>query len=457
MHRRSSRFQTRLFTALALAVTAVAVFAAPTTASAATVVRQTAPACDSYNSNTNWGPRALNVPRFDPALGTLTGATLSEQVTMRNTFSVTAVDNQPSQIHIDVDGSTYLDVPGVPQLTAALSGARNFTYPGTGTFNGTIGPADQVANVPLSDLASWTGTGSVTGTARATAEAHYSSSGNADLSVRTSAEVKLCVTYDYWVNVTVCIGDYVWHDKNENGIQDAGEAPVAGRTVTVRDTNGAVLGTATTDAAGRWTTCNLEPNTACVATVGLPGGWVVTRTGAGTDPAVDSNGIVTSEGNASIACVTPPTGSDLTFDVGIYQASTPPSASTPPPAALSVLKTVAKKSIASKSNVVFAVKVTNKGKGTATNVTVCDAPPAQLAFVTRPKGTFIKNGKLCWTVKSLAAGKSVVFRYTMRAATVSNATCVVNAATAAATGTSASSKARTCIRPGKLGTLLLAG
>lgn len=444
---------------LAVVFAVFVLLALPGGASAATVARQTAPACDSYSSLTNWGPRTLTVPKFDPALGTLSGVMVSEQVAMRNNFTVSAVDNQPSEIHIDVNGNVTLDVAGIPQLTANLTGARNFTYPGTGSFSGAIGPAEQVANVPVADLAAWTGPGWVAGTARATATANYSSSGNADLSVRTSGDTRLCVTYDYYVNVTVCIGDYVWHDVNQNGIQDAGESPVAGRDIVVRDSAGHILGSATTDANGRWTTCNLEPNTACVASVDLPSGWVVTKTGSGSDPAVDSNGVATASGDATIACITPPSGSDLTFDVGIYQPPTPVAASSPPPpsASLMVRKTVASKSIASKAKVVFAVTVTNKGKGAASNVTVCDAPPAQLAFVSRPKGSFVKNGKLCWTVKSLAAGAHVTFRYTMRAATVTQSTCVVNAATAAATGTTGSSKARTCIRPGMLGTLLLAG
>jgi hypothetical protein len=57
------------------------------------------------------------------------------------------------------------------------------------------------------------------------------------------------------------IGDTVWHDANANGIQDSGEAGIAGATVTlVRDLDGdkkftsanEVLATTTTDSAGRY-------------------------------------------------------------------------------------------------------------------------------------------------------------------------------------------------------------
>jgi uncharacterized repeat protein (TIGR01451 family) len=122
-----------------------------------------------------------------------------------------------------------------------------------------------------------------------------------------------------------------------------------------------------------------------------------------------------------------------------------------------VRKVAGRRSIASRSTVGFVVTVKNSGGTTVRDVRICDAPPAQLSFVTRPKGTFISNGKLCWKLAALAPGKTATFRYTMRAAAVTSATCVVNAATALTDATSASASARTCIRPGKLGKLLLAG
>jgi len=48
----------------------------------------------------------------------------------------------------------------------------------------------------------------------------------------------------------VQIGNRVWIDTNANGIQDPGEAPVAGVTVRLYDANSTVVGTALTDADG---------------------------------------------------------------------------------------------------------------------------------------------------------------------------------------------------------------
>ncbi|MBO0953376.1 SdrD B-like domain-containing protein, partial [Fibrella forsythiae] len=48
---------------------------------------------------------------------------------------------------------------------------------------------------------------------------------------------------------TAGLGDYVFEDKNANGIQDAGDVPIPGVLVTLY-TSGSAIGTTTTDANG---------------------------------------------------------------------------------------------------------------------------------------------------------------------------------------------------------------
>lgn len=48
------------------------------------------------------------------------------------------------------------------------------------------------------------------------------------------------------------LGDYVWIDKNNNGLQDDGEPGVEGVTATLKDGAGAVKGTTKTDASGKY-------------------------------------------------------------------------------------------------------------------------------------------------------------------------------------------------------------
>ncbi|MDD5658855.1 MAG: SdrD B-like domain-containing protein, partial [Actinomycetota bacterium] len=81
------------------------------------------------------------------------------------------------------------------------------------------------------------------------------------------------------------IGDYVWNDMNNNGIQDAGEPPLANITVTLVGTSG-TIGTQTmsTDANGLYLFKNLLQGTYTVtvdtADPDLPAGFILTTTGS---------------------------------------------------------------------------------------------------------------------------------------------------------------------------------
>jgi len=72
------------------------------------------------------------------------------------------------------------------------------------------------------------------------------------------------------------VGDRVWLDANGNGCQDSGEAGIAGVTVTLRNSAGAVLATDTTDANGYYLFDNLGPATYSVTVSNLPTGYTQT-------------------------------------------------------------------------------------------------------------------------------------------------------------------------------------
>jgi len=61
-----------------------------------------------------------------------------------------------------------------------------------------------------------------------------------------------------FVPTPVSIGDYVWIDLDGDGQQDAGEAPVAGITVQLKDSTGTVIETTTTDADGYYAFTDLR-------------------------------------------------------------------------------------------------------------------------------------------------------------------------------------------------------
>ncbi|MCW2926708.1 MAG: putative collagen-binding protein [Thermoleophilia bacterium] len=452
-----------------LVAACMAMVLAPSTASSATVTSSTTQACDTYASGTDWN-RNLSLPKFNPSLGTLTNVRVTQAVAMRSEFKVESRNAAPRTDTFTLsNASVRIQAPGTSQLVASLPGgtmSRNFTeydgildYAGTSGWSSSFGNTSNQSTDNPSNLADWSGSGTVAIPASGVASTTNSLSGNFALDWDTQADARVCVTYTYLEQVLVCVGDYVWVDANKNGMQDAGEVPVGGRGVTVTDANGNVLGTTTTDGSGRWTVCGLEPSTPCVILVDLPDGYTITGADQGDD-ANDSDGVATGNGDARIPCVTPSRGSDLTFDVGIYPTPVVTPLSTPAPAP-AVLRT-AKRSLAgvirSGGQTTFTVTIRNAGTVTVGDVTVCDTPPAALAFTSKPKGAFFRSGKLCWRITTLGAGKSVTFRYTMRAANVTRRSCVVNRVVAtAAVGGSSASRAAVCIRPTTLKSLVLAG
>ncbi len=68
-----------------------------------------------------------------------------------------------------------------------------------------------------------------------------------------TATANVCIDLnDKDVPATASIGDRVWLDANQNGVQDGGEAGVANVTVQLKDSNGNVIATQQTDASGNY-------------------------------------------------------------------------------------------------------------------------------------------------------------------------------------------------------------
>ncbi|MEY4413094.1 MAG: hypothetical protein RIQ53_387, partial [Pseudomonadota bacterium] len=118
------------------------------------------------------------------------------------------------------------------------------------------------------------------------------------------------------------IGDRVWEDTDADGVQDAGEAGIAGATVElVRDVNGdgvisaaEVLQTAVTDAAGNYLFNGLAPGVAYQVRFTLPSGYdALSPTDAGGDDATDSDGLLSG------VLVLAPGATNSTVDGGFYK------------------------------------------------------------------------------------------------------------------------------------------
>ena len=92
--------------------------------------------------------------------------------------------------------------------------------------------------------------------------------------------------------VSGAIGDFVWQDLNQNGIQDPGEPGIDGVTVILKDNTGTIIDTTVTSGGGKYEFTGLAAGTYSVlvdASSPPLAGMMPTLTNVGVDPEVDSN------------------------------------------------------------------------------------------------------------------------------------------------------------------------
>jgi uncharacterized repeat protein (TIGR01451 family) len=113
----------------------------------------------------------------------------------------------------------------------------------------------------------------------------------------------------------VSVGDYAWWDVNRDGVQSEGEPSIPNVTVTLLDSEGAVLATTTTDAKGYYAFPGLTPGQMYTVVFTPPSGATLTTQNAGSNDAIDSDpaadGKVTFTAPATGANLTDPTSADL--------------------------------------------------------------------------------------------------------------------------------------------------
>jgi LPXTG-motif cell wall-anchored protein len=114
------------------------------------------------------------------------------------------------------------------------------------------------------------------------------------------------------------LGDFVWNDANDNGLQDAGEKGMAGISVALLDAGSStVLATTTTNSAGLYSFSIAVPGKYVVRFT-TPASYDITDGLVGTNTAIDSNLLptgLTPEIDVTVAKMLG-VGSDLTIDAG---------------------------------------------------------------------------------------------------------------------------------------------
>lgn len=122
--------------------------------------------------------------------------------------------------------------------------------------------------------------------------------------------------WDAGIYLKASLGDFVWLDKNEDGVQDDSEMGIEGVLVKLLDSSRNVLSTTRTDNGGKYSFMDLIPGSYIVEF--SPGDFYrLTERNKGSDPAKDSNS--DSEGRAAATLISG--DNDTTIDSGYLMNS----------------------------------------------------------------------------------------------------------------------------------------
>lgn len=164
------------------------------------------------------------------------------------------------------------------------------------------------------------------------------------------------------------IGDFIWDDRDGDGIQGPGEPGVPGATVQLLDAAGGIVASTVTDSTGQYNFSNVLPGTYSIKVIPPAGAWHFAPAGEGSDPTLDSE----LDDNGVSAPFTLYSGTtDRTRDGGLFR-----------PVDLGITKTTPVATVNVGENVEWNLKIENTMSTTAYAPThVIDPLPEFLQFV----------------------------------------------------------------------------
>jgi SdrD B-like domain/Concanavalin A-like lectin/glucanases superfamily len=146
---------------------------------------------------------------------------------------------------------------------------------------------------------------------------------------------------DQIITITPCnaaLGNYVWYDTNQNGLQDTNETGVQGVTASLYSCAGTFISSLTTNSSGNYLFTGLLPGQSYyVVFTNLPANYVFTAANNGSNEATDSDAALN---NGQTACVSLSANQTyLDLDAGISLCSSPQITGTTEPLDVTILCT----------------------------------------------------------------------------------------------------------------------
>ncbi|MBK9564488.1 MAG: carboxypeptidase regulatory-like domain-containing protein [Saprospiraceae bacterium] len=234
----------------------------------------------------------------------------------------------------DTNGNGRQDAgePGISGLTVTLTGtAGDGTPVNQTTTTGTDGSYSFTNLKPGTYTVTFT---KPTGTAF-TGQDNGTDDKDSDASPTTGSTTAITLvsgqnntTVDAGVTRPASLGDFVWDDRNGNGVQDSGEPGISGVSVSLedaagnpaRDINNNIIPATTTGTNGQYQFTNLKPGVVYVVKFNTPNGYQPSSADRGVDDTKDSDANVTTGKAAGVTL----TGgqNNPTIDAGYYRPAT---------------------------------------------------------------------------------------------------------------------------------------
>lgn len=214
------------------------------------------------------------------------------------------------------------------------------------------------------------------------------------------------------------LGDRVWNDLDQDGLQDAGEPGLSNVLVRVWDSSGTNLaGQARTDSNGFFFVYALEANFYQLEVV-PPTNYVISPQDIGPDDSLDSD-VDTNTARTGLIQLFPSVTND-TVDSGMYL----------PPTDLGVSKRVSSATPRVGTNITFTIAFTNFGPFSAGDVQVTDLLPAGLTFsnASPSVGTYDRTTGV-WSIGAVNTGAVASLVITARVDLASGGLALTNTAT----------------------------